>query len=59
MSDPQIGLCVYHFDIGTTDKNPDGVTDFVLINTSRHSVEFGDRNTITFSVAEGYLNAMG
>jgi hypothetical protein len=41
--------CLYHFDIGT----PDGVTDFAIINTSTHAITFGDRNTSTFSIAEG------
>lgn len=41
--------CLYHFDIGT----PDGVTDFAIINDGHSSVTFEDRNTITFSFAEG------
>jgi|SRR5579875_1033526 len=58
MSDPQHGICVYHFDIGATDKNPDGVTDFAIVNVSNQTITFGDRNTSTFSLAEGYLNTM-
>lgn len=41
--------CLYHFDVGT----PDGVTDFAIINNSTHAITFGDRNTSTFSIAEG------
>jgi hypothetical protein len=51
------GTCVYHFDIGTTTTNPDGATDFALINKSGQPAHFTDRNTSTFSIAEGYLNA--
>lgn len=58
LSNPQNGLCVYHFDIGKTAKNPDGVTDFALVNISSSPITFGDRNTSTFSLAEGYLNKM-
>jgi hypothetical protein len=58
LSDPANGLCVYHFDIGKTTNNPDGVTDFALVNVSGSSVTFTDRNTSTFSLAEGYLNKM-
>ena len=50
------GTCVYHFDIGTTANNPDGVTDFAVVNTSSQPVTFGERNTSTFSIAEGYLD---
>jgi len=50
------GTCVYHFDIGTTTNNPMGVTDFALVNTSSQSVTFGERNTSTFSIAEGFLD---
>jgi hypothetical protein len=50
------GLCVYHFDIGKTANNPDGVTDFAVVNISNNPITFGDRNTSTFSLAEGYLN---
>ena len=50
------GTCVYHFDIGNTDNNPDGVTDFALLNTSGQTVHFTDRNTSTFSITEGYEN---
>ena len=56
LSHPENGICVYHFDIGTTAKNPDGVTDFAIINTSKQTVTFAERNTSTFSLAEGYLN---
>lgn len=56
ISSPQSGLCVYHFDIGKTANNPDGVTDFALLNISNNPITFGDRNTSTFSLAEGYLN---
>jgi len=41
--------CLYHFDIGA--KN--GVTDFAIINSGDSPVTFGDRSTITFSIAEG------
>lgn len=41
--------CLYHFDIGTSD----GVTDFAILNNSTHAITFGDRNTSTFSIAEG------
>ena len=50
------GTCVYHFDIGTSTNNPIGVTDFAIINTSSASVTFGERNTSTFSIAEGFLD---
>ena len=50
------GTCVYHFDIGTTTNNPAGVTDFAIVNTSGKMVTFGERNTSTFSIAEGYLD---
>jgi hypothetical protein len=56
ISSPQSGLCVYHFDIGKTANNPDGVTDFAVVNISNNPITFGDRNTSTFSLAEGYLN---
>jgi hypothetical protein len=58
MSDPANGLCVYHFDIGATTKNPDGVTDFAIVNVSNQSIILTERNTSTFSLAEGYLNTM-
>ncbi len=59
ISNPGNGICAYHFDIGTTDNNPDGVSDFVMMNDGPNSVTFTDRNTSTFSVVEGYLNDMG
>jgi hypothetical protein len=58
LSDPEHGICVYHFDIGATTNNPDGVTDFAVLNISKQNIEFGERNTSTFSLAEGYLNKM-
>ncbi|MEO9277872.1 MAG: hypothetical protein ABI340_08875 [Nitrososphaera sp.] len=42
--------CLYHFDIGTAD----GATDFAIINIGKQPVHFGDRNTLTFSVTEGF-----
>jgi hypothetical protein len=51
------GLCVYHFDTGVTTNNPDGVTDFAILNVSNQPITFTDRNTSTFSVTQGYLNA--
>ncbi|HEY6536116.1 MAG TPA: hypothetical protein VIY08_10055 [Candidatus Nitrosocosmicus sp.] len=59
LSSPQTGLCVYHFDVGTTTNNPDGVTDFAIINTSNQAVTLNDRNTATLSVTEGYENTSG
>ena len=59
LSSPQEGLCVYHFDVGTTTNNPDGVTDFAIINTSDKTITFTDRNPATLSVTNGYLNAGG
>jgi len=59
LSHPENGVCVYHFDIGTTTNNPDGVTDFAIINTSKQTVALTERNTSTFSLAEGYLNKAG
>jgi hypothetical protein len=56
LSHPESGICVYHSDIGTTSNNPDGVTDFALINTSKQTITFTERNTSTFSVTKGYLN---
>jgi hypothetical protein len=56
LSHPESGVCVYHFDIGTTANNPDGVTDFAIINTSKQTITFTERNTSTFSLTEGYLN---
>jgi hypothetical protein len=56
ISSPQDGLCVYHFDLGTTSNNPDGVTDFAIINTSDKTVTFTDRNTETLSITGGYFN---
>ena len=53
LSSPQDGLCVYHFDIGPTSNNPDGVTDFAIINISHRPITFTDTNTVTLSVAEG------
>jgi len=47
--------CLYHLDIGT----PDGVTDFAIINNSTHAITFGDRNTSTFSIAEGLKQLSG
>ncbi|HEU5487752.1 MAG TPA: hypothetical protein VFV16_02910 [Candidatus Nitrosotalea sp.] len=47
--------CLYHFDIGT----PQGVTDFAIVNTSHDPITFGDRNTSTFSVAEGLKKLSG
>lgn len=64
LSDPQDGICVYHFDVGadgTGGINPDGVTDFALINVSNHDLyldEHDQRFTSTFSIAEGFLNTM-
>ena len=59
ISNPQQGICAYHFDIGNTTSNPDGASDFVIMNVSPSTVIFSDRNTSTFSVLEGYLNGMG
>jgi hypothetical protein len=59
ISDPGNGICAYHFDIGNTTNNPDGASDFVMMNDGKSSVTFTDRNTSTFSVLEGYLNGMG
>ena len=59
LSHPESGICVYHFDIGTTANNPDGVTDFAIINTSKQTITFTSRDTSTFSLAEGYLNKGG
>ena len=59
LSYPENGICVYHFDIGTTANNPDGVTDFAIINTSKQTITFTARDTSTFSLAEGYLNKGG
>jgi hypothetical protein len=56
ISHPANGICVYHFDTGTTTNNPDGVSDFLFINVSKQTVTFTDRNTATFWVTEGYLN---
>jgi len=42
-----------------SDKNSDGVTDLALVNVSEDTVNFTDRNTLTFSLAEGYLNDTG
>lgn len=50
------GTCVYHFYIGSTTNNPDGVTDFALINKSGQTAHFSDRNTATFSAVTGFLN---
>jgi hypothetical protein len=47
--------CLYHFDIGTKA----GVTDFAIINNSTHALTFGDRNTSTFSIAEGLAKLSG
>lgn len=47
--------CLYHFDIGTAD----GVTDFAIINNGHDPVTFGDRNTSTFSIAEGLKQLSG
>ncbi len=47
--------CLYHFDIGT----PNGVTDFAIVNTSHDSITFADRNTSTFSIAEGLKKLSG
>lgn len=47
--------CLYHFDIGT----PQGVTDFAMVNTSHDPITFGDRNTSTFSIAEGLKKLSG
>ena len=47
--------CLYHFDIGT----PSGVTDFAIINNGHDPVSFGDRNTATFSIAEGLKKLSG
>jgi hypothetical protein len=58
LSDPTNGICVYHFDIGATTNNPDGVTDFAVVNISNQQINFGERNTSTFSLAEGFLNKM-
>lgn len=59
VSDPAHHLCVMHFDIGKTTNNPYGTTDFVLMNVSHHVVNFGMRNTSTFSLDQGYFNANG
>ena len=56
LSSNQDGLCVYHFDVGTTSNNPDGVTDFAIINTSNKVIDLTQRNTATLSVTEGYEN---
>jgi hypothetical protein len=57
LSDPKNGICVYHFDVGANNKaNAFGVTDFALVNVSNKEVEFTERNTSTFSIAEGFLN---
>jgi hypothetical protein len=47
--------CLYHFNIGTTD----GVTDFAIINNGHNPVTFGDRNTATFSIVEGFKQLSG
>jgi len=59
LSDPTNGICAYHFDIGSTPSNPMGVTDFAIVNVSKKDVTFGDRNTSTFSITDGYQNKMG
>lgn len=59
LSDTTNGMCVYHFDVGADGPggiNPDGVTDFAFVNVSNQNVFFTDRNTSTFSIAEGVLN---
>jgi hypothetical protein len=62
LSSPADGLCVYHFDTGTTTNNPDGVTDFAILNVSCQTlagcqpITFTDRNTSTFSVTTGYFD---
>ena len=61
LSDTTNGMCVYHFDVGKDGPggiNPDGVTDFAFINVSHDTINFGPRNTSTFSIAEGWLNTM-
>jgi len=58
MSKPGVS-CVYHFNFGNTTNNPDGVTDFAVVNISNKTIAFSDRHTSTFSLAEGYLNNMG
>ena len=49
--------CLYHFDIGTRDTQSgtdSGFTDYTIINNAKQPIHFGDRNTITFSIAEGF-----
>jgi hypothetical protein len=63
-SDTADGICVYHFDVGadgTGGANPDGVTDFAIVNVSNHDLNLNDTNaryTSTFSIAEGFVNTM-
>lgn len=64
LSDTKDGICVYHFNVGadgTGGANPDGVTDFALVNVSNHDLYLDgndQRYTSTFSIAEGF-NSMG
>lgn len=65
LSDPADGVCVYHFDVGGDGQggaNPDGVTDFALVNVSAHDVDLSanaDRYTSTFSIVTGFDNNSG
>ncbi|MGI0046703.1 MAG: hypothetical protein ACREBB_05895 [Nitrosotalea sp.] len=59
LSDTAHGMCVYHFNVGADGPggiNPDGVTDYAFVNVSKDTVVFTDRNTSTFSIAEGFDN---
>ena len=62
LSDPANGICVYHFNVGadgTGGANPDGITDFALVNVSTHDLDLSandQRYTSTFSIAEGFMN---
>jgi hypothetical protein len=64
LSDTKDGICVYHFNVGadgTGGANPDGITDFALVNVSNRDLNLDDndqRYTSTFSIAEGF-NSMG
>lgn len=62
LSDTKDGICVYHFDIGADGDggaNPDGVTDFAIVNVSNHDLDLSANNqrySSTFSITEGFDN---
>lgn len=62
LSDPKDGICVYHFNVGadgTGGANPDGITDFALVNVGTHDLNLNDndqRYTSTFSIAKGFCS---